>query len=395
MAPLLYHINLYTQVPEEDLAVDLAGLEAQAEVRTSSIERFGPLQLLYAAVEVPATASIEEYLLDPLRARLEGRAIALACQAFQGGEAMTTATLLSPELTPERVGTVIEALHAEEQIIQTVRILSETFRAVEMRVCGAPREPAALTQRLLPTAEEAHLDLAIQPLRQYGWQGGWLVMDMDSTFLSVECIDELAAHAGLSDEIAKITAQAMQGELDFRDSLIARTQRLQGVSREVLEAVYQERVRLNPGARRLIPTLHGLGMRFALVSGGFTYYTRRLEAEFGIDHSVANELEIEDGHLTGRIRGEVVDGEVKAATVRWLRERDGLERDQLVAVGDGANDLPMLREAGMGIAYHAKAKVREKVPYQLRFSPLDGLLYLLGLSDVEIARLASLGETTG
>jgi phosphoserine phosphatase len=209
-------------------------------------------------------------------------------------------------------------------------------------------------------------------------------MDMDSTLLAVECIDEIAEHAGVKEQVAAITERAMNGELDFKGSLMERVKMLTGLPETVLESVYRERIVPNPGARRLVEACRGLGLKVAVVSGGFTFFTERLEQDFGLDFTTANVLEVDNGHLTGQVRGDIVDGAVKAATLRDLREQLGLERDQLIAMGDGANDLPMIGEAGLGLAFHAKPRVREQAPYNLSHSSLDGLLYMLGLSDADI-----------
>jgi len=210
------------------------------------------------------------------------------------------------------------------------------------------------------------------------------MMDMDSTLLAVECIDEIAEHAGVKEQVAAITERAMNGELDFKGSLVERVKMLKGLPREVLENVYRERIVPNPGARRLVEACQGLGIKVAVVSGGFTFFTGLLAEDFGLDFTNANVLEVADGHLTGQVLGDIVDGAVKADTLRELRDQLGLTRDQLIAMGDGANDLPMIGEAGLGLAFHAKPRVQERAPYKLSHNPLDGLLYLLGLTDKEI-----------
>jgi phosphoserine phosphatase len=232
---------------------------------------------------------------------------------------------------------------------------------------------------------EAHgVDAAITCGRGFEHYG-LLIMDMDSTLLAVECIDEIAEHAGVKDQVAAITERAMQGELDFAGSLVERVRMLAGLPKAVLEQVYAERIRANPGAERLINTLRGLGIRVAVVSGGFTFFTDRLAGDMGLDATEANELEIADGELTGEVRGAIVDGARKAEFLGELRSRYGLSPDQVIAMGDGANDLPMIESSGMGIAYHAKPKVRDAAPYNLAFGQLDGVLYLLGLTDEQIA----------
>jgi len=167
---------------------------------------------------------------------------------------------------------------------------------------------------------------------------------------------------------------------------VERVKMLEGLPEQVLESVYRERIIPNPGARRLVEVARALGFRVAVVSGGFTFFTDRLREDFGLDFTSANVLEVADGHLTGRVLGEIVDGDRKAAILRELRDRLNLAPEQLVVMGDGANDLPMIAEAGLGLAFHAKPKVRLQAPYNLIHSSLDGVLYLLGLSDEDIER---------
>lgn len=202
------------------------------------------------------------------------------------------------------------------------------------------------------------MDLAVLPAAGEGPDWGLLMMDMDSTLLAVECIEEIAEHAGDKDRVTAITEGAMQGELGFKGSLIERVEMLADLPQEVLREFYNERIRANPGAERLLEAARGMGLRIAVVSGGFTFFTERLERDLGLDFTKANVLEIADGRLTGKLVGEIVDGAVKAATLRDLQDRLGLGREQIIAMGDGANDLAMMAQAGLGVAYHAKPRVR-------------------------------------
>ena len=206
---------------------------------------------------------------------------------------------------------------------------------------------------------------------------GILFMDMDSTLIQCECIDEIADFLGIKDEIAKITQRAMEGELDFSESLIARVKLLAGLDESVLQKVYDERIRLTQGAERLIATVHDAGWKVGLVSGGFTYFTALLKERLNLDFVAANTLEIVDGKLTGRVLGDIVDANVKQALLKKQSEVWGIDLAASVALGDGANDLPMLDIAGLGIAFHAKPKVRELAPYALSDGGLDQALHLL------------------
>lgn len=203
-----------------------------------------------------------------------------------------------------------------------------------------------------------------------------LAMDMDSTLIGIECIDEIADFAGRKREVAEVTAAAMRGEIDFRASLTRRVALLEGLPIEALARVYDERLQLSPGAARLFETLHAIGAKTLLVSGGFTFFTERLKTRLGIDFTRSNVLDVENGRLTGRIQGDIVDADAKASCFSALAQRfaggDGLA----VAIGDGANDLPMLAAANVSVAYHAKPRVREQAMHAIDHCGLDAVLNL-------------------
>lgn len=203
-----------------------------------------------------------------------------------------------------------------------------------------------------------------------------LAMDMDSTLITIECIDEIADFAGRRPEVAAVTAAAMRGEIDWPESLRRRVAALAGLDEGVLARVYDERLRLTQGAERLVAAARRAGLKTLLVSGGFTYFTGRLARRLGLDYAYANELVIEEGRLAGRVRGALVDAHGKAGHVARLRSELGIGRERVLAIGDGANDLLMLAEAGTSVAYRAKPVVRRKVDYTLDFVGLDGVLAL-------------------
>ncbi|MCB1887043.1 MAG: phosphoserine phosphatase SerB [Rhodocyclaceae bacterium] len=240
--------------------------------------------------------------------------------------------------------------------------------------------------RLLGAAERAdevadycrehQLDAAWVPESRRLRDFGLFVTDMDSTLIDIECIDELADVAGVKPQVAEITEAAMRGELDFAESLTRRVALLKGLPEGALAEVFDTRLQLNPGAEVLMRGLRQAGIRTVLVSGGFTYFTERLRAQLGFDAAVANELEIVDGRLTGRVKGEVVDAAAKRATLLRFRDEIGLLDTQTIAAGDGANDLLMLDEAAIGVAYHAKPVVRARCRFALDWAGLDGILNL-------------------
>jgi phosphoserine phosphatase len=203
-----------------------------------------------------------------------------------------------------------------------------------------------------------------------------LAMDMDSTLISIECIDEIADFAGRKAEVAAVTASAMRGEIDWPESLRRRVAALEGLDESSLGGVYRDRLRFNPGAERLIAAARKAGVKTLLVSGGFTYFTDRVREKLGLDYAYSNVLVVEAGKLSGKVTGPLVDANGKAAHVARLKSELGISREQVIAIGDGANDLLMLAEAGTSIAYHAKPVVREKADYALDYVGLDGVLSL-------------------
>ncbi|MDR5854635.1 phosphoserine phosphatase SerB [Caballeronia sp. LZ062] len=206
---------------------------------------------------------------------------------------------------------------------------------------------------------------------------GLVAMDMDSTLITIECIDEIADFCGLKAEVAAITEASMRGEIkDFNESLTRRVALLKGLDAAALERVYEERLRLSPGAERMLEGARAAGLKTLLVSGGFTFFTERLKARLGLDYTRANTLEIIDGKLTGKVVGEIVNADVKARTLRETCEKIGIDPKRAIAMGDGSNDLKMMAEAGLSVAFRAKPVVRESASVAFNFVGLDGLLRL-------------------
>lgn len=253
--------------------------------------------------------------------------------------------------------------------------------AIEIAVSGA--DPDALRKLLALEGVVQGLDVAVQPGALHRRTKRLVVMDVDSTLVQGEVIEMLASYAGRQEEVAAVTEQAMRGELDFTDSLRKRVATLAGLPASVLDEVYDS-IKLAPGARTLVRTLKRLGFRFAIVSGGFSQITDRLAAELDIDFAAANTLEIADGHLTGRVVGDIVDRPGKAVALRRFADACGVPLSQTVAIGDGANDLDMLAAAGLGVAFNAKPVVREAADTHLSVPYLDTILYLLGISREEV-----------
>ena len=222
----------------------------------------------------------------------------------------------------------------------------------------------------------AKLDFAFVPQPRKLSDFGLVAMDMDSTLITIECIDEIADIRGIKPQVAAITASAMRGEIEYHESLRRRLALLEGLDETALERVYEERLRLSPGTERMLERLRSLGIKTLLVSSGFTYFTERLKIRLSLDYTLSNTLEFKNGKLTGKVLGRIVDAQIKAAKLRELRDALRLSRDKIVAIGDGANDLAMMAEAGVSIAYHAKPVVREKATYCFDYVGLDGVLNL-------------------
>ncbi|HFC8500692.1 TPA: phosphoserine phosphatase SerB [Neisseria oralis] len=200
---------------------------------------------------------------------------------------------------------------------------------------------------------------------------GLIVSDMDSTLITIECVDEIAAGVGLKDKVAEITERSMCGELDFEQSLRSRVALLEGLDSRVLEEVYENVLQLSPGAEFLLDECKKHDVKFMLVSGGFTFFTERLQQRLGFEYHYANVLEIKNGRLTGRLKGKIIDAQAKADLLRKYRSRLGLQPHQVLAMGDGANDIPMLKEAGIGVAYHAKPKTQANADACINFGGLE------------------------
>jgi phosphoserine phosphatase len=223
---------------------------------------------------------------------------------------------------------------------------------------------------------DAKLDFAFVEQTAQLSDFGLVAMDMDSTLLAIESIDEIADMHGMKPQVSEITQRTMRGEIVFAESLRQRTALLQGLHEDALQQVYDERVRLSPGAENMLERMKSAGLKSMVISGGFTFFTDRIKTKLNLDYAAANKLEIADGKLTGKVMGEIIGASGKAAVLKSVREKLGLRREQVIAIGDGANDLKMMEEAGVSIAYHAKPIVQEKATYAINHVGLDGVANL-------------------
>ncbi len=306
------------------------------------------------------------------------------------GKARHIVTLLARTITAEQVAAISRVIAENGLNIDVITRLSgrtsltesssSRQACVEFSVRGTPPDPAGIKGQFLAIAGNLGVDIAFQEDGAFRRNRRLVAFDMDSTLIAAEVIDELAKEAGVGKDVAAITESAMRGEIDFKQSLRKRLMLLRGLPAGTLDAV-AERIPMTDGAERLINNLKRFGYKIAIISGGFTYFGRRLKERLGIDFLFANELEIQDGGLTGNVVGDIVDAAKKAEILAGLAAREGLSLQQVIAVGDGANDLPMLNLAGLGIAFHAKPVVKQGAKQAISTLGLDSILYLIGMRD--------------
>jgi phosphoserine phosphatase len=300
-------------------------------------------------------------------------------------------TILGRAITAEHLARVTTIIAAHAMNVDRIDRLSERLSAnnpsanacVELAMSGAPAQEPAMRADFLAAAQELSIDIAFQRESIFRRNRRLFAFDMDSTLIQGEVIDELAKMAGVGDEVARITEAAMRGELNFDESFRRRVGLLRGLPEEQVHSLL-ETIPLAQGAERLIRTLRMLGYKTAILSGGFTFFARHLQERLGIDYVYANDLEMVDGAVTGRVAAPIVNGERKAELLAEIARSEDISLEQVVAVGDGANDIPMLKLAGMGIAYRAKPLVRQSAPQSISALGLDGLLYLIGVRDRDL-----------
>lgn len=303
-------------------------------------------------------------------------------------------TLLTGHVAAGQLAAVTDIIQRHGLNIDAIRRLSgrmslssvneTTARtSIEMSLRGSLSDGDALKEDLMAAAQELTFDFSVQRDTVYRRNRRLVVFDMDSTLINAEVIDELAKRHGVGAEVMAITRRAMRGELVFHESFRQRAKLLKGLPLSVLSDV-ADAVSLNDGAHRLIRTLKHFGYKTAIISGGFKYVGEQLQDELGIDYVFANEVETSDGVLTGEVRGEIIDAQRKAELLEEITRREGISKQQTIAIGDGANDLPMLNAAGLGVAYHARTVVKESARHAISNFGLDSVLYLMGFSDRDI-----------
>ena len=252
---------------------------------------------------------------------------------------------------------------------------------IEFSLRGTPKDLADMQSKLMHLSADMAFDFSLQKDNMYRRMRRLICFDMDSTLIQTECIDELAERAGVGDKVREITERAMRGEIDFRESFKERVALLKGLDVSVMKDI-AEKLPITEGVERLMAVLKRYGYKIAILSGGFTYFSEYLQRKFGIDYMYANELEVDDnGKLTGKYLGDIVDGKRKAELLKLIAQVEKVNLAQTIAVGDGANDLPMISEAGLGIAFHAKPRVVANAKQSINTIGLDGVLYFLGFKD--------------
>ena len=302
-------------------------------------------------------------------------------------------TLLGKKLTAQQIAKVTTVIYEQGLNIDSITRLtgrislespqSNPRASIQLKASGTPQNTLEMRRSFVEISQETGIDISFHVDNIYTRNRKLVVFDMDSTLIQVEVIDELARLAGVGEEVSAITAAAMRGELDFKESFRRRVALLGGLKVSELRKV-TETLPLAEGAELVTSTLKGLGYKLGILSGGFTFVGEYLKDKLGLDYVYANTLDIKDGEVTGEVVGEVIDGQKKAELLQMIAEKEHINIEQTIAVGDGANDLPMISLAGLGVAFHAKPIVREKAGNTISCVGLDGLLYLIGIHDREI-----------
>lgn len=308
----------------------------------------------------------------------------------QQGKNRYIITILGRKITARQIASVTQIVADQGLNIDGIQRLTgripleENVRSpkscIELSVRGNPINKDAMQSSFMQLSVNEGMDISFQQDNMFRRCRRLICFDMDSTLIETEVIDELAVRAGVGDEVKAITEAAMRGEIDFCESFKQRVSLLKGLDISVMEEIAKS-LPITEGVDRLMQVLKTAGFKIAILSGGFTYFGNYLKKRYGIDYVYANELEIEDGKLTGRYLGDIVDGRRKAELLRLIAQVENVDIAQTIAVGDGANDLPMLNTAGLGIAYHAKPKVKENATQSISTIGLDGVLYFIGFKD--------------
>ena len=384
------------------LTAELTGILARynafiLDIGQSNIHKSLALGILFRTTTEQSGFIMKDLLFEATRLGVQIRFTPIEREQYDAwvarqGRNRYIVTLLGREVTAEEIAEVSALITRYGLNIDAIKRLTGRMPlegptgkyCIELSIRGQLKaEERMAFQQDLMSRSGSGLDISFQKDDIYRRSRRLICFDMDSTLIGTECIDELAERAGVGAQVKAITESAMRGEIDFKESFTRRVALLKGLDVSVMEDIAKN-MPFNEGLERMMRILKMVGYKTAILSGGFTYFGNYLKQKFGFDYVYANELEVEEGKLTGRYLGEVVDGRRKAELLKFLCQMEGIQQEQSVAVGDGANDLPMLGLAGLGIAYHAKPKVKATADQNLSTIGLDGILYFLGLKDSQI-----------
>jgi phosphoserine phosphatase len=403
---LLLHV---TGEDRPGLTASLTGILAQHDIQILDINQtvIHRTLLMGMLVRIPASVESTNVLKDLLftahHAGLRLRMTPVEDGEYDAwvsreGKPRYILTLLARELHARHVQAVSSLIAEQGLNIDIITRLSgrppregsgQPGRAcVEFSIRGKPKDEDVLRAQIMQITQAHPVDIAWQRDDVYRRMRRLVAFDMDSTLIQHEVIDELAREAGVYEQVSAVTEAAMRGELDFRTSLEKRVAYLKGLEESVMQRV-AERLKLTEGAERLLSALRSFGYKTAIISGGFAYFGAHLQKRLGIDHVRTNDLDVVNGKLTGKVRGEIVDAQRKAELLKEIAAEENISLRQTIAVGDGANDLPMLAAAGLGIAFHAKPMVAKSARHKISTLGLDGILYLIGVRDRDLLNSTS------
>jgi phosphoserine phosphatase len=378
---------------------ELTGILANRKARVIDIAQAVIAGLLSLSILFETSSQDDEkQLVTELKKRAQELGLVIECKTLNEAKANApqeslshyAVTLIADSVSAEALHGVTQALAKRKFNIDTIKRLSEgSFGCVEMIVSTkASKDQEQFTEKmkkeLLSVAKKLGVDIALQAEGLYRRAKRLVVFDMDSTLIQSEVIDELARHRGVFKEVSDITHEAMNGKMDFDESLRLRVSKLKGMPQADLLEVFHK-IKLTPGAEELLRVLKKLGYKIALISGGFMFVAERLKTQLGIDYVYANTLESSQGALTGNVIPPIVNAQRKADLLDVIAQQENIELDQVIAIGDGANDILMLEKAGLGIAFNAKPTVREKADLAISQKNLKTILYLLGLAEKDLS----------